>query len=164
MAYLARTAEKTDIPAITDIYNQGIQDRVATFETALSTVEERVHWLLERSEKHKVLVIGNGSGEVYGWASLNVYNSKCCYSGTADVSIYIRRDMRGKGLGKLLMNSLIKEAVKQGFHKLILMALASNEMGKRLYVKSGFREVGVFEKHGQLDGMWLDVVIMEKLL
>jgi L-amino acid N-acyltransferase YncA len=164
MAYFTRLAEVKDVAAITMIYNQGIEDRVATLETTLRTEEERKNWLLDRSEKHKVLVIEDEAGEIYGWASLNLYNSRCCYSGTADISIYIKRDMRGKGLGKILMEALVEEAGKQGFHKLVLMALNSNEAGKKLYKKSGFREVGVFEKHGLLDGNWIDVVIMEKLL
>lgn len=164
MYFLTRIAEVRDVPAITTIYNQGIEDRVATFETDVRTECEREKWLLERNEKNKVLVIENEAGKVCGWASLNMYNSRCCYSGTADISIYIGRDMRGKGLGKLLMEALIEEARKQGFHKLVLMALNTNEMGKRLYIKSGFRQVGIFEKHGLLDGKWIDVVIMEKLL
>lgn len=163
MTYSIRQAEEKDIPAITLIYNQGILDKGATLEIATRTEDERKEWLFSKSDRHKVLVIENEMGEVFGWASLNVFNTRACYSGVADISIYIRRDMRGKGLGKALLSSLIETAKAEDFHKLVLSAFNSNEAGKRLYQAVGFREVGVYEKQGQLDGKWMDVVIMEKL-
>lgn len=72
--------------------------------------------------------------------------------------------MRGKGLGKLLLKSLIQTAKNEGFHKLVLSTFKTNEAGKRLYKSLGFREVGIYEKHGILDGKWIDITIMELIL
>jgi len=162
--YNVRIAQPNDIPFITKIYNEGIGDRIATLETRLRTEEEMLEWLNDRSDKHKVLVIEDESNIVHGWASLNVFNSKCCYSGVVDISIYISRQMRGKGLGKLLLRSLIQTAKDEGFHKLVLSTFNTNEAGKKLYKSLGFREVGTYEKHGVLDGKWVDITIMELIL
>lgn len=164
MNYVTRTAELKDIPSITAIYNQAIEDRGAALETALTTEKERCEWLCSRSAKFRVLIIENENAEVLGWASLNEFNTKCCCSGVVDFSIYIKREMRSNGLGKILLGSLIHEAEKQGFSKLVLSALNSNQAAKRLYLSFGFREVGVYEKHAFQNDKWMDVVIMEKLL
>lgn len=164
MDYKVRLAEPKDIPAITRIYNQGIEDRIATLETRLREDSEMQEWLSQRDDKHKVITIENHKGELLGWASLNTFNSRCCYSGVVDISIYIERKTRGKGLGKILLNSLIEVAKEQGFHKLVLSTFKFNEAGQRLYTSVGFREVGTYIKQGILDGKWVDVTIMERLL
>jgi L-amino acid N-acyltransferase YncA len=164
MGYVVREANINDIPHITRIYNEGIEDRVATLETRLRDKDEMKEWLLSRNERHKVLVIENENKEVHGWASINVFNSRCCYSGVVDLSIYISRSMRGKGHGKMLLGSLVETAKEQGFHKLVLSTFKFNEVGQKLYKSLGFREVGTYEKQGLLDGEWVDVTIMEKLL
>jgi L-amino acid N-acyltransferase YncA len=164
MGYTVREANINDIPEITKIYNEGIEDRIATLETRLRDNEEMKEWLLSRSERHKVLVIEDENSNLCGWASINVFNSRCCYSGVVDLSIYIDRNMRGKGLGKVLLSSLIETARIQGFHKLVLSTFKFNKLGQRLYKALGFREVGTYEKQGLLDGNWIDVTIMEKLL
>lgn len=164
MKYIAKLADSSHIPSITEIYNQGIEDRGATLETRLRIVQEMEEWFLNRSEKHKVVVIEDETGKVGGWASLNTFNSRCCYSGVADISIYIEREMRGKGLGKALLGYLIETAKDQGFHKLVLSALDFNEAGKSLYRSMGFREVGTYMDQGILDGKYVNVTIMEKIL
>lgn len=164
MPYSVRPAVAGDIQAVTRIYNQGIEDRIATLETCSKNESEMLQWLLERNESHKVLVIEDDDGNVWGWSSINPFNSRCCYSGVVDFSIYIERSMRGKGLGKNLLDALVNTAREQGFHKLVLSALSKNEAGKRLYKAAGFREVGTYYNQGILDGKWVDVTIMEKLL
>ncbi len=164
MFYSARLATIDDISAITMIYNQGIEDRVATLESCPRKESEMIDWFTKRDEAHKVLAIEDDSGAVWGWASINTFNSRCCYSGVADISIYIERSMRGKGLGKQLMSALIETAREQGFHKLVLSTFSMNEAGKQLYKAAGFREVGIYINQGILDGKWIDITIMEKLL
>ena len=164
MKYNVRIAQQTDIPFITKIYNEGIEDRIATLETRLRTDGDMLEWLNNRSDKHKVLVVEDQNNTVHGWASLNVFNSRCCYSGVVDISIYISRDMRGKGLGKLLLGSLVRTAKREGFHKLVLSTFKFNEAGQKLYRSLGFREVGTYEKQGILDEQWVDITIMERLL
>ncbi|MFT9497215.1 arsinothricin resistance N-acetyltransferase ArsN1 family A [Anaerosolibacter sp.] len=164
MNYTTRFATLNDIPAIREIYNQGIEDRVATLETRLRTDEDMKEWLINRSDQHRVLVIQDDAKIVHGWASLNVFNSRCCYSGVVDISVYVRRNMRGKGLGKILLQNLIGIAKEQGFHKLVLSTFEFNEAGQRLYKSVGFRKVGTYIQQGILDGKWIDVTIMERLL
>lgn len=164
MDFKVRLAEQGDSSSITRIYNQGIEDRVATLETRPREDSEMLQWLVQRGDKHKVIVIESQEGYVAGWASLNVFNSRCCYSSVVDISIYIERERRGKGLGKILLNALIEVAKDQGFHKLVLSTFKFNEAGQKLYKSVGFREVGTYMKHGKLDDQWVDVTIMELLL
>jgi L-amino acid N-acyltransferase YncA len=159
-----REAEIKDISAIKDIYNQGIEDRIATLETRLRSDEDMKEWLLAREERHKVIVIENNIGVILGWASINMFNSRCCYSGVGDLSIYIDRNNRGKGLGKMLLKALIEKAREKEFHKLILSTFEFNEAGKGLYKSLGFREVGTYVNQGILDGKFINITIMEKLI
>lgn len=159
-----RYANLEDIPYITEIYNQGIEDRIATLETSLRTIGEMNRWLTERGDRYKVLVIEDETGAVQGWASINLFNSRCCYSGVGDLSIYIHRAMRGKGYGKKLLKALKEEALKQDFRKLVLSTFDYNEVGKGLYRSSGFREVGTYMNQGILDGKFVNITIMECLL
>ncbi|MCM0647285.1 arsinothricin resistance N-acetyltransferase ArsN1 [Clostridium swellfunianum] len=164
MEYKIRNANVKDITCITNIYNQGIEDRIATLETRLREDDEMSIWLSSRDKRHKVIVIEDINGNVKGWASLNVFNSRCCYSGVGDLSIYIERDLRGKGLGKLLLSSLLEVARENDFHKLTLSTFDYNERSKRLYKSLGFREVGTYINQGILDGKFVNITIMEKLL
>lgn len=164
MDYRVREAKLLDIPYITNIYNEGIEDRIATLETSLRDNSEMENWLTSRGERYKVIVMEDTEGIVIGWASINIFNSRCCYSGVGDISIYINRNMRGRGLGKVLLNSLFDIARRQDFHKLVLSTFEFNDVGKRLYKKLGFREVGTYENQGILDGKFVNITIMEKLL
>lgn len=164
MEYKIREGNIDDIVAITNIYNQGIEDRIATLETRVRDKSEMKEWLINRSERHKVIVIEAGEGVVKGWASINVFNVRCCYKGVGDISIYIERKMRGRGLGKKLLEYLIKIAKEQDFHKLVLSTFEDNYYGKKLYQSLGFREVGTYINQGILDGKFVNVTIMEKLL
>lgn len=164
MEYKVREANLKDIPDITNIYNQGIEDRIATLETRLRDNMEMENWLTSRDSRYKVIVIEDYFGLVVGWASINVFNTRCCYNGVGDISIYIHRNMRGKGVGKLLLNSLFDIAKQQKFHKLVLSTFDFNDVGIRLYKRAGFREVGTYENQGILDGKFVNITIMEKLL
>lgn len=162
--FLTRIASLEDIEKITAIYNQGIEDRIATLEADTKSVAQMVTLFLARSERHKVIVVQDESGSIKGWASLNVFNVRECYRGVADLSIYVCRTERGKGLGKMLLLALIETAKQGGFHKLVLSTMADNYIGHKLYSAVGFTKVGTYTKQGMLDGKWIDVTIMEKLL
>lgn len=163
-AVSTRFASLCDIKRIAEIYNQGIQDRIATLEADQKSIEEMKRWFSTRSERHKVIVIEDQNGTIKGWASLNVFNPRECYRGVADLSIYIHREDRGKGLGTQLLIALIKLAKEIGFHKLVLATFACNDAGQNLYHSVGFRTVGTYIKQGMLDGKWIDMTIMEKIL
>jgi phosphinothricin acetyltransferase len=158
-----RAATVDDAEAICTIFNQGITDRVATLDTALRTPAERRGWLAERGRRHPVMVAA-ADGVIVGWGSLNRFNPREAYDHVADVSIYVERGWRGKGVGTQLLDRLIEVAREVGFHKMVLAALASNTAGLALYTRTGFSRVGVYREHGQLDGRWVDVLIMELLL
>jgi phosphinothricin acetyltransferase len=200
-----------DAEAICRIYNQGIEDRVATLETELRTPDERRRWLESRGPRYPVVVaefagcfvagsvrpvpteggltqarpgsasaddpqarLGSASADsplsadnplgVIAWASLNVFNARECYRFVADISVYVERSWRGKGVGRVLLERLTELGREHGFHKLVLSAFPGNAGGMALYAKSGFRTVGIYHEQGQLDGKWVDTIVMEKLL
>ena len=158
-----RPAKPADAGAIADIYNQGIEDRVATLETDLRTPDERRQWLAARSPRHPVIV-AEADGQVVGWGSLNVFNPRRAYDYVADFSVYVERGWRGKGVGNRLLTRLIELGRELGYHKLVLSAFPWNTGGMTLYEKLGFRTVGIYKEQGKLDGKWVDTIIMEKLL
>jgi phosphinothricin acetyltransferase len=158
-----RDAEPADADAIAVIYNQGIEDRLATLETETRSAEERRRWLAARGPRHPVIV-GQVDGRVVGWGSLNSFNPRPAYDHVADFSVYVGRDRRGRGVGYRLLETLIARARELAYHKLVLAAFPFNAAGLTLYQRLGFAEVGVYREQGQLDGKWVDVVVMERLL
>jgi phosphinothricin acetyltransferase len=161
--YDVRRATTDDADAICSIYNDGIADGVATLETELRTPDERRRWLAARDERHPV-IIASTAGEVVGWASLNVFNPREAYRHVADISVYVARAWRGKGVGTALLARLEPLGREQGFHKLVLAGFPFNPASMALYAHSGFREVGVYKEQGLQGGRWVDVIVMEKLL
>ncbi|MBI2017078.1 MAG: N-acetyltransferase [Candidatus Rokubacteria bacterium] len=161
--YRVRPASPADAEAISRIYNQGIEDRVATLETERRTSEERRRWLAGRSPRHPVIV-AESDGHVVGWGSLNAFNPREAYRFVADFSIYVERAWRGQGVGRVMLARLIELAREHGYHKMVLSAFPTNQGGMALYEKLGFSTVGVYREQGQLDGTWVDTIIMEKLL
>lgn len=153
-------ATPEDAPAIAAIYNEGIEDRVATFETRLRTTEDVRGWF---DGSHPVVVVEQ-DGEILAFGSTSGYRPRGCYAGIAEASIYVARSARGRGLGGLAAQALIDAAEKAGFWKLLSRIFVENQASRNLVRKHGFREVGVYEKHGKLDGAWRDVVIVERLI
>jgi phosphinothricin acetyltransferase len=156
-----RLATPEDAEAIARIYNQGIEDRVATFETRLRTSEDIESWF---DGAHPVVVVEDEKGEVAAFGSTSLYRPRECYSGIAECSVYVVREARGRGMGRAAIDSLIEEARKAGYWKLLSRVFLENEASRRLLKATGFREVGIYEKHGKLDGEWRDVVIVERLI
>jgi phosphinothricin acetyltransferase len=163
MTVTIRDATGADADAICAIHNQGIADRIATLDAPLRAPADTRTWLTERGPRHPVIV-AELDGAVVGWASLNRFNPRPSYDFVADFSVYIERGWRGKGIGGRLLDRLVELARAHGYHKMVLAALALNRAGIALYTRSGFTRVGVYREQGQLDGRWVDVVIMEKLL
>lgn len=158
-----RLATAADAAAIAAIYNEGIEDRLATLETELRTAEERREWLAGHGERHPALVAVR-DGVVVGWGSLNRFNPRPAYDHVVDFSVYIARSMRGHGVGRVLLGALIDAARALGFHKMVLAAFPTNAAGMRLYERMGFARVGIYREQGKLDGRWVDVVVMERIL
>ena len=158
-----RPAYLGDAAVIADIYNEGIEDRTATLETELRDAAERLAWLKQRGARHPV-VVAERNGVVLGWGSLNPFSERPAYRHVADLSVYVAREHRGKGVGRRLLEALIERAGPLDYHKLVLAMFPWNTEGMALYKKHGFREVGTYKEQGRLDGKWVDTLIMEKLL
>jgi L-amino acid N-acyltransferase YncA len=158
-----RNATFDDAGAIAEIYNQGIEDRVATYETEPRSAEEQQAWLQAIAGRYPAVVAQIGA-EIVGWAGAGPYRTRECYRGIGEFSMYVRRDRRGQGVGDMLVAALIIEAERFGLWKLLSRIFPFNEASRALCRKHGFREVGVYEKHARLDGRWLDVVIVERLI
>jgi phosphinothricin acetyltransferase len=156
----ARAAAASDAEAIANIYNQGIEDRVATFETRLRSPEDIRRWF---DGVHPVIVVEEG-GKVVAFAASSKYRDRECYAGIAEASVYVARERRGRGAGGLALDSLIAAAAAAGFWKLVSRIFVENHASRALIAAHGFREVGVYRKHGKLDGVWRDVVIVERLI
>jgi len=160
---LIREAKLEDIKSIMNIYNQGIEDRIATLESETKDLTYMKNWFDQHKGRYKVIV-AEQEGDVLGWASINQYSSRCAYTGVGDLSIYIARNYRGKGVGSLLLKEMEKVAIETGFYKIILFTFPFNEIGQALYKKNGFQEVGIFKNQGILDGKFVDVMAMEKII
>jgi len=156
----ARPARHDDAAAIAEIYNEGIDDRIATFETEHRTASDISGWFGSRFP----FVVITRDDQVIAFASTSAYRPRQCYAGIAEFSVYVTHTARGVGAGRAAMTELIKAATDAGFWKLVSRVFTTNVASRTLLRSLGFREVGVYERHGQLDGEWLDVVIVELLL
>jgi L-amino acid N-acyltransferase YncA len=156
-----RRASPLDGAAVAAIYNEGIAERQATFETQARRPRDVIGRLA--SSSHPALVAEDGD-EVVGWAWIAPYSDREAYAGVVECSVYVRAAARGRGVGTRLTRDLAAEAERQGFHKLIGKLFTTNQASLRLVRRSGFREVGVHLAHGRLDGEWRDVLLVELLL
>lgn len=155
-----REAAADDAGSIAEIYNQGIEERTATFETEKRTASSVIEWI---GGAYPVVVADHG-GDVIAFAKTSPYSARKCYSGIAEFSVYVKREFRRKGAGRSTMKKLIEESEKKGFWKLLSRIFIENTGSRKLLSELGFREVGIYHNHGMLDGEWRDVVIVEYLI
>jgi L-amino acid N-acyltransferase YncA len=158
--YTARPATPDDAAAIARIYNEGIDGRMATFETAHRTPEQIAAWF---DGTHPIVVVTDDA-RIVAFAATSAYRPRACYAGIAEFSVYVDPACRGRGVGFLAMQRLEQEARAHGFWKLLSRVFVENVASRRLLVKCGFREAGIYRRHGRLDGRWRDVVIVERLI
>jgi phosphinothricin acetyltransferase len=156
----ARPASASDADAIARIYNEGIEDRIATFETRPRSSDDIRQWF---DGVHPVMVV-EADGRVVAFGATSKYRDRECYAGIAEASVYVARDARGRGAGSLALEALISAAGAAGFWKLVSRIFVENRVSRALVGRHGFREVGIYRKHARLDGVWRDVVIVERLL
>ena len=159
-----RDATVRDAAAIARILNQGIEESASTLEIEPKTAAEREAWLITRGPRHPVIVAVDAQGKVQGWGSLNPFKPRQVYDHVADFSVYVCREMRGRGAGKLMLVDLEKRARSIGYHKMVLAAMPENAAGVRLYTSCGFGVVGTYREQGFRDGVWRDVLLMETIL
>ncbi|MBI1756371.1 MAG: N-acetyltransferase [Fimbriimonas ginsengisoli] len=154
-----RLAALGDAPAICSIYNEGIAQRQGTFETEPREVAQIGAWF----DGHPIVVVEEG-GRAIAFASTSSYRPRACYAGIAEFSVYVLDGWRGRGAGRLAMEALCAEAKRAGLWKLVSRIFVENQPSRALMRSLGFREVGIYRRHGKLDGVWRDVVVVELLL
>lgn len=155
-----RAGEVGDAAEIAGIYNRGIEERIATFETRLRAEEEIRGWF---DDGYPVVVVED-DGRVLGFAAASSYRARECYAGVAEFSVYVDTASRGRGVGRMAMGTLISASERAGFWKLVSRVFVENSASRALLRSVGFREVGVYRRHARLDGAWKDVVIVELLV
>jgi phosphinothricin acetyltransferase len=155
-----RAATIADTAVIAEIYNQGIADRIATFETEPRAAADIAAWFAPR---HLIVVAETNAGPV-AFAASFPYSNRPCYRGIGEFSVYVQRDYRGRGAGRAVLAALIEAARAAGLHKLTSRVFPENAASRVLLKGLGFEEIGIHRRHGQLDGRWRDCVIVERLL
>ena len=162
-----RPAELRDAAAIAEIYNAGIRARTATFETRERTAAElrdRVAGSAAATGVRYPMRVAERDGRVVGWVAASAYRDRACYAGIAEFSVYVHPAEHGRRIGDVLMRSFLPALEEVGFWKVLSRIFPENAASRALCRRHGFREVGVYEKHARLDGVWRDVVIVERLL
>ncbi len=155
-----RRAEPADAARIAEIYNEGVEDRVATFETNPASAEDAAGWI-----ERDIVLVAERDGELAGWTKAGPYSDRHhYYDGVREATIFVSRPHRRTGVGAELTQALAEAAEADGAYKLIAKIFTSNEPSIALVAGLGWRQVGVHERHGTLDGEWKDVLVVEKLL
>lgn len=160
---VVRLARSEDAATIARIYNQGIAERIATFETEPRSTADVATLLHKKGDQFPTVVVED-DGQVVAFAWVGSYRDRPCYSGVGEHSVYADQTARRGGAGTAALEALFHEAESRGFWKLVSRIFVHNTASRALHIKLGFREVGVYQRHAQLDGEWLDCVIVEKLL
>ncbi|HUU33603.1 MAG TPA: arsinothricin resistance N-acetyltransferase ArsN1 family A [Vicinamibacterales bacterium] len=156
-----RPATPDDCAAIVRIYNEGIRGRGATFETRERTADDIARWF---DDPRFPIVVAEEDGAVVGWAAASTYRARDCYAGIAEYSIYVATSHQGRGIGNLLMPPFLAALEQRGFWKVLSRLFPENAASRALCARHGFREVGIYQRHGQLDGEWRDTLIVERML
>lgn len=158
-----RPAARSDVAAITAIYNDAIRNTTATFDTEPRTIDDRLRWFESHGPRHPVLVVEE-AGEVVGWACLSPWSVRPAYNETAETSFYVAESHRGRGFGRRLKEAIIEEARRIGFHTLIAGVAQGSDASRHLNEQFGFVSVGVLKEVGHKFGKRLDVEILQKML
>jgi L-amino acid N-acyltransferase YncA len=156
-----RAAQPADAPAIAAVYNAGIAERQATFETRPRAAAEIVDWF---DHGLPFLVAEDGDGRVVGFARVTPYSDRPFYAGVGEHTVYVDAAARGQGLGRRVLDELAAESERRGLYKLTSRIFTTNAPSRAVHRAAGFEEIGVKRRHGRLDGEWKDCVVVERLL
>ena len=159
-----RLVERRDADAIREIYNLEVLESTVTFDMVPRTIDEQVAWIDEHSGGHPAIVGVDGTGTVVGFASLSPWRERPAYSGSVEDSVYVRRDQRGHGVGRVLLAELIDLGRDHGFHTVLARIVGGHEASIALHEACGFEHVGVERAVGRKFKQWLDVVLMQRML
>jgi len=162
-SFQTRLATAADAAAIAAIYNEGIADRIATFETDPRTPEQLKQQLTDKGDRFPTVVVER-DGRVVAWASAGPYRSRPAYTGVAEHSVYVARAVRGTGAGREALEALCQAYAERGFWKIVSRIFPENTASLALHERCGFRVVGTYQRHGKLEGQWRDCIIVERLI
>ena len=162
--YRTRLAERRDAEALRDIYNVEVLESTVTFDLVPRSLAEQVAWIDEHSGGHPAIVAVSDDDSVVGFASLSPYRPRPAYAPTVEDSVYVHRDRRGHGIGRLLLGDLVELARSHGFHSAIGRIVGGHEASIALHRACDFEEVGRERQVGRKFGRWLDVVLMQRML
>jgi phosphinothricin acetyltransferase len=163
MEMTIRLTTPADAAAIAAIYNQGIAERIATFETEPRTAEQVAAQLTEKGDRFPTIAVER-EGRIVAFAGAGPYRNRPCYAGVAEHSVYVDPAARGRGAGRAALATLIEIYEALGFWKLLSRIFPENAASLALHERCGFRTVGVYRRHAKLDGQWRDCIIVERLL
>jgi len=158
---VVRRASGDDCEAMCGIYNAALAERGSTFETKPRSAAD---FGVRVDDARFPLLVGDAGGEIIGWAGLVSYSSRSCYAGIGECSVYVAAEARGRGVGSTLTEALAVAAQRDGFHKMVGRLFTDNAASLRLVQRCGFVSVGLHRRHGQLEGVWRDVLVVERLL
>ncbi len=154
---VVRGLRPEDWPAVRAIYEAGIRGGDATFETETPSWES---W--DSAHRSDLRLVAERDGSVVGWAALAPASPRHCYRGVGEVSVYVAEAARGAGVGRELLEGLVERSERAGYWTLNAGVFPENEASLRLHRASGFREVGIRERIGELGGVWRDVLLLER--
>jgi len=156
-----RPAQARDAEAVAAIYNRGIAERQATFETRARRPNEIAGWL---EEGRPFLVAVDEHETVLGFARVSAYSVRRAYAGVGEHAVYVGVEARRRGVGVKLLDALAEASENAGYYKLTSRVFTTNQASLNLHRAAGFTEVGVQRRHGRLDGEWKDTILVERLL
>jgi len=159
-----RLATSADAAEIAEIYNREVLGTTSTFDLVPRSIEAQREWLAARSGAFAAIVAVDASRRVVGFAALSPYKDRAAYTTTVEDSVYVHRDVNGRGIGKLLLTRLIEIARESGFHAVIARIEATGTASRALHASCGFELVGIERQVGRKFNRWLDVAVMQKLL
>ncbi|MBB4228113.1 GNAT family N-acetyltransferase [Rhizobium mongolense] len=160
-AVLVRDATEADLAPIRDIYNHAVEHTTAIWNETLVDLENRAEWFRARKARGFPVLVAEKAGQIAGYASYGDWRAFDGYRHTVEHSVYVDKDYRGGGIGKLLMQALIEKAKENGVHVMIAGIESENVASIRLHEKLGFRIAGTFSEVGTKFGRWLDLTCME---
>jgi L-amino acid N-acyltransferase YncA len=159
-----RYAREDDLPAILDIYNDVILNTTAVYSEEPHTLQMRKDWFNDRVSNNFPVLVADADGVVAGFSSFGHFRVWPCYRYTVEVSVYVDTSYRGRGISKLLLQSLIDRANEMNMHVVIASISADNQISINLHSSLGFKEVAHFTEVGYKFGRWLDLKFFELML
>ena len=162
-----RLASLGDAEQIRQIYNYEVSNTTATFDLVPRSLSEQQQWIADRNGAFAAIVAVDPldeRGEIVGFGSLSPYKERAAYRTSVEDSVYVRRDRNGQGIGKLIVNELLRVAAVSGFHAVFARISAASEASVALHRSCGFELVGIEREVGRKFNRWLDVAIMQALL